>query len=135
MSTAFTFSIKRIRFDEHYRPAENTRTTTNFANLARGQRRQENLRNTLAWLPTARALVTVKSDCDLTGHVDSLDALAIRGEDSERLRELFTRYEFKSWLKDIGEPPPEAGGNAPLDAEAALLQERQQLVLLYQRSD
>uniref|UniRef100_A0A1I8ALD4 DUF3850 domain-containing protein n=1 Tax=Steinernema glaseri TaxID=37863 RepID=A0A1I8ALD4_9BILA len=50
MSTAFTFSIKRIRFDEHYRPAENTRTTTNFANLARGQRRQENLRNTLTMI-------------------------------------------------------------------------------------
>ena len=50
MSTAFTFSIKRICFDEHYRPAENTRTTTNFANLARGQRRQENLRNTLTMI-------------------------------------------------------------------------------------
>lgn len=50
MSTAFTFSIKRIRFDEHYRPAENTRTTTNFANLARGQRRQENLRNTMTMI-------------------------------------------------------------------------------------
>lgn len=44
---AFTFSIKRIPFDENYRPAENTRITTNFANLARGERRQENLRNTL----------------------------------------------------------------------------------------
>ncbi len=41
------FSIKSIRFDEHYQPAENTRLTTNFANLARGTRRQENLRNTL----------------------------------------------------------------------------------------
>lgn len=50
MSTAFTFSIKRICFDEHYRPAENTRTTTNFANLASGQRRQENLRNTLTMI-------------------------------------------------------------------------------------
>lgn len=47
MSKAFTFSIKRIRFDEHYQPSENTRITTNFANLARGKRRQENLRNTL----------------------------------------------------------------------------------------
>jgi len=43
----FTFSIKRLRFDEHYQPCENTRITTNFANLARGARRQENLRNTL----------------------------------------------------------------------------------------
>ncbi|MGH2423867.1 DUF1852 domain-containing protein [Pseudomonas sp. C 49-2] len=47
MSKKFTFSIKRIRFDENYQPSENTRITTNFANLARGKSRQENLRNTL----------------------------------------------------------------------------------------
>ncbi|HCT05653.1 MAG TPA: DUF1852 domain-containing protein [Pseudomonas sp.] len=47
MSTDFTFAIKRIQFDEHYHPSENTRITTNFANLARGKSRQENLRNTL----------------------------------------------------------------------------------------
>ncbi|MGM8931779.1 DUF1852 domain-containing protein [Salinicola halophyticus] len=50
MSHDFTFDIKSVRFDEHYRPAENTRTTTNFANLARGERRQENLRNTLTMI-------------------------------------------------------------------------------------
>ena len=43
----FTFSISRIPFDEDYRPADGTRATTNFANLARGERRRENLRNTL----------------------------------------------------------------------------------------
>ena len=50
MSTAFQCSIKRIRFDEHYQPADNTRLTTNFANLARGESRQENLRRTLAMI-------------------------------------------------------------------------------------
>ncbi|EOY8504907.1 TPA: DUF1852 domain-containing protein [Enterobacter cloacae] len=47
MSKAFTFTLKRSCFDENYNPSENTRTTTNFANLARGEKRQENLRNTL----------------------------------------------------------------------------------------
>ncbi len=47
MNTDFTYTIKSIRFDEDYRPADSTRTTTNFANLARGDSRQENLRNTL----------------------------------------------------------------------------------------
>ncbi|WP_343651304.1 DUF1852 domain-containing protein [Herbaspirillum sp.] len=46
MTKEFTFAIKSIRFDEDYRPSENTRITTNFANLARGESRQENLRNT-----------------------------------------------------------------------------------------
>lgn len=47
MSNDFVFSINSIDFDENYRPSENTRITTNFANLARGERSQENLRNTL----------------------------------------------------------------------------------------
>lgn len=47
MNNAFTFSIKNIKFDENYEPSKNTRATTNFANLARGASRQENLRNTL----------------------------------------------------------------------------------------
>ncbi len=50
MSHDFTFAIKSIRFDENYEPAKSTRITTNFANLARGERRQENLRNTLTMI-------------------------------------------------------------------------------------
>jgi len=50
MDNQFTCSIKRIRFDENYQPADNTRLTTNFANLARGECRQENLRRTLAMI-------------------------------------------------------------------------------------
>ena len=46
-SDDFTFRLKAIRFDEDYRPSDNTRATTNFANLARGENRQENLRNAL----------------------------------------------------------------------------------------
>lgn len=46
-NSGFTFSISSIPFDENYRPADSTRITTNFANLARGESRQENLRNTL----------------------------------------------------------------------------------------
>lgn len=47
MKTNFVFNIKSILFDENYHPSDSTRLTTNFANLARGKSRQENLRNTL----------------------------------------------------------------------------------------
>eukprot|EP01133_Synstelium_polycarpum_P005459 gene5459-6315_t len=47
MSKDFVFSIKSIAFDENYHPSDTTRLTTNFANLARGASRRENLRNTL----------------------------------------------------------------------------------------
>ncbi|MBS7425812.1 DUF1852 domain-containing protein [Pseudomonas syringae] len=47
MKKEFTFSIKCTCFDENYSPSDTTRVTTNFANLARGKSRRENLRNTL----------------------------------------------------------------------------------------
>ncbi len=50
MSNDFEFAINSISFDENYHPADNTRATTNFANLARGESRQQNLRNTLAMI-------------------------------------------------------------------------------------
>ncbi len=50
MKEAFGFNVKSICFDENYHPAENTRATTNFANLARGDNRQENLRNALTMM-------------------------------------------------------------------------------------
>lgn len=46
----FNFSIQRQRFDQHYIPAKTTRLTTNFANLARGDNREQNLHNTLTML-------------------------------------------------------------------------------------
>jgi hypothetical protein len=47
MNNEFTFTIKSIRLDENYHPSNSTRITTNFANLARGESRQQNLRNAL----------------------------------------------------------------------------------------
>lgn len=50
MNKDFTFAVKSICFDENYQPSENTRVTTNFANLARGKNRQENLRAALTMI-------------------------------------------------------------------------------------
>ncbi len=47
MNNDFTFTINKTGLDENYHPASNTRITTNFANLARGESRQQNLRNAL----------------------------------------------------------------------------------------
>ncbi|MHB2266073.1 DUF1852 domain-containing protein [Aliihoeflea sp. PC F10.4] len=62
MSNDFTFRLKSIRFDEDYRPSDNTRATTNFANLARGKNRQENLRN---------ALRMIDNRCNALAHWDN----------------------------------------------------------------
>ncbi|PPF40722.1 DUF1852 domain-containing protein [Rathayibacter sp. AY1D2] len=47
MTNEPAFSITLTPFDEDYSPAQSSRITTNFANLARGERRRENLRTAL----------------------------------------------------------------------------------------
>ena len=71
----------------------------------------EYLRESLDHLPLSRELVTIKCDVDLDETPESLN---LRAPDTERLRELFTRYEFKTWLAELGEG--DAGG---ADAGAA----------------
>ena len=70
----------------------------------------ENLRKALDWLPMGRKLVTIRCDCDLSGHVPqwpALDALALKDVDAEGLRDFYARYGFKTWLKELsGGPPP-----------------------------
>ncbi|HEY5861591.1 MAG TPA: 5'-3' exonuclease H3TH domain-containing protein [Casimicrobiaceae bacterium] len=69
----------------------------------------DNLRNTLDWLPQGRKLLTVKTDCELP--VAPPD-LVLKTPDAQRLRELYGRYEFKSWLREMGEAAdaPDAAG-------------------------
>lgn len=50
MANDFTFRITTTRFDEDYVPSDSSRATTNFANLARGEHRQQNLRNALTMI-------------------------------------------------------------------------------------
>ena len=61
----------------------------------------ENLRKALPWLPTARKLVTIRDDCNLGQEFESIESLAVQPQDTERLRELYERYEFKVWLREI----------------------------------
>ncbi|HWT39100.1 MAG TPA: DNA polymerase I, partial [Paraburkholderia sp.] len=62
----------------------------------------DNLRRALEFLPMARKLVTVETDCDLTEHVTSFEeTLATRPEAREELRDVFTRHGFKTWLREV----------------------------------
>ncbi|MCL2297134.1 MAG: DNA polymerase I, partial [Proteobacteria bacterium] len=56
-----------------------------------------NLREALDWLPQARRLVTIKTDCALP---ITPETLRIAPADVEALTALYTRFEFKSWLRD-----------------------------------
>ena len=62
----------------------------------------ENLRKALDWLPTGRKLITVVTDCDLSGHVPgwpALEALALREVDRDGLLDFYQRFGFKTWLQ------------------------------------
>ena len=77
----------------------------------------ENLRSSLDWLPQAKRLLTVKTDCALPV---APAALAIDGVDPVSLRALYERFEFRSWLKDIAGATPTTGdvGGAIADRAA-----------------
>lgn len=64
----------------------------------------ENLRQALDWLPTARRLVTVKCDCDLSNEVQNVSTqLDFQPQDHAVLRGLFEQYGFKTWLRELRE--------------------------------
>ena len=59
----------------------------------------ENIRDSLDFLPTSRDLVTIRCQLDLPL---SLDQLKIRQADEDRLKELYARLQFKTWLSELG---------------------------------
>jgi DNA polymerase-1 len=58
----------------------------------------ENLRNALDWLPMGRKLITVKTDVALDVHPNDL---GWQPEDRETLAELFAKYNFRTWLREV----------------------------------
>ena len=83
----------------------------------------DNLRNALDWLPKARELVTVKTDCDLREHIIAFpDALGTREEDREKLIDFYKRYGFRSWLRELTAQAQEAAAEAAPEAKAKVQQ-------------
>ncbi len=76
----------------------------------------ENLRAAADWLPQGRRLVTIRTDCDLDGHVPglpALDALAVGTEDFAALAVFCERYGFKSMLRTFAAGPAADTAQAP----------------------
>jgi DNA polymerase-1 len=64
----------------------------------------ENLRQALDWLPTARTLVTVKTDCDLSIAIaDFRESLGWRPMDLTAIQELKETYQLDRSLRGLGE--------------------------------
>ncbi|MEW6415524.1 MAG: DNA polymerase I [Pseudomonadota bacterium] len=58
----------------------------------------DNLRAARDWLPQARTLLTIKTDVELPFDFDDL---VLKPRDTDTLRALFERYEFRTWLREL----------------------------------
>src|SRR6187397_3077584 len=88
----------------------------------------DNLRKAVDWLPQGRRLVTVVTDCDLSGHIlgwPEFDALALRDIDVEPLLAFYDRYGFASMRKELetalGRNGPARPATSPAAAKAATI--------------
>jgi DNA polymerase-1 len=80
----------------------------------------DNVRRALYFLPLGRKLVTVDTACDLAPHLESIEAsLKTDGEARDLLRDIFARYGFKTWLREVDSAPAEGGGADAPEGEPA----------------
>lgn len=121
MTKDFAFKIKSLPFDENYTPAEGTRLTTNFANLARGENRRDNLRNALRMIDNrcndlapwdnanrdryAVALDIISVELDIDGDGETFPAIevlqtSIHDRETDRLIPGIVGNNFSSYVRD-----------------------------------
>jgi len=80
----------------------------------------ENLRAAIAQFPLTRQLLTVKTDCDLNEHVSGLESLAIVQADVPTLVDIYERYGFRRWLRELTQDAERIpAGDARVVAEAS----------------
>ena len=75
----------------------------------------ENLRKALDWLPKARALLTIKTDCDLSAYVPSLptmDSIVLNDGATVTLLDFYQKYGFKGMAASLGGKSGAAGQGA-----------------------
>ncbi|MBK8889845.1 MAG: DNA polymerase I [Dechloromonas sp.] len=98
----------------------------------------QNLRDHLGFLPLGRKLVTVARDL---ANLPSPAALTASPRDTETLRGLFGRYEFRTWLRELDAPPPpplppgSAGPERSAGAPAGTLAVNYETVLTWPQFD
>ncbi|MBS4097267.1 MAG: DNA polymerase I [Sulfuricella sp.] len=80
----------------------------------------DNLRAALDWLPQARRLLTIKCDVELKEKLTELTPQAL---DTPKLIELFERFDFKTWLREMRDTAIKADTPAPAAQQSGLFEE------------
>ena len=71
----------------------------------------DNLRTSLDWLPQGKALLTIKTDCDLSTYIDGLPAMhsiAIGASDTRALADFYEKYGFKGMARALDAAPAQS---------------------------
>ena len=79
----------------------------------------ENLRNSLEWLPQAKRLLQIKTDCILDQEIKgypSLEAITFKEPENSKLITFYERFGFKGLLKNL---QTQAQKNSPASADVA----------------
>ncbi len=78
----------------------------------------ENLRKSLAWLPTGRELITIKCDLDkFEGMPASFESLMLQSQDKATLAALYDRFDFKTWQRELAEASPELKSDSATNSQ------------------
>lgn len=73
----------------------------------------DNLRKALEWLPIGRELITIRCNLhDVAGVPASFDELLPKMPDKAKLAELFERFDFKTWRRELDNMPGEMPATA-----------------------
>ena len=83
----------------------------------------ENLRNALGWLPTGRTLVTIKTDCDLSAHIEglpSLDSIAMSDQQTSGMAAFYEKYGFKGLARALNAGDAAAKASGPTNEVKAV---------------
>ena len=99
----------------------------------------DKLREARDWLPTARSLLTIKTDCDLSAYLPQLpglDDLARLPPDQAGLLAFYTRYGFKGLAKALeGADVPSSKGVLGAEAQSNLFGDAPSAVVQQLESD
>ncbi|MDR0933781.1 MAG: DNA polymerase I, partial [Burkholderiaceae bacterium] len=80
----------------------------------------DNLRQSTEWLPKARELITIRTDCDLGMAADAMETAFVRQPtDAEALRAFFERYGLRAFAREAGKAAGAAPGESARPAEQA----------------
>ena len=92
----------------------------------------ENLKNALEWLPTAKDLISIRSELDIDV---SWEKFKKSPEDKNALKKLYQKFNFSSWLKNLDTKEMDISSDVTKKNDVTKFDDRNNYVLIQNISD